>query len=42
MMGKQRFLGGGNMRGMCSAGGICSFALKEELAPLYANQTGAM
>jgi hypothetical protein len=40
--GLAAFSVGGNLRGMCSAGGICSFALKEELTPVYVNQTGAM
>ena len=40
--GKASFSVGGNMRGLCSAGGICSFSLKEELAPVLVNQTGSM
>jgi len=40
--GQASFAVGENMRGLCSAGGVCSFRLKEELVPLYVNQTGAM
>ncbi|KAK1832031.1 hypothetical protein QBC39DRAFT_257430 [Podospora conica] len=31
--------GGGNLRGLCSAGGVCSFAAKEEMLPVYLQQT---
>lgn len=29
---------GGNLRGLCSAGGVCSFAVKEEMLPVYVQQ----
>lgn len=40
--GKVEFSVGGNLRGLCSAGGICSFSLKEELVPLLVNQTASL
>lgn len=40
--GQADFSVGGNMRGLCSAGGICSFAIKEEMTPFYVNQTESM
>ncbi|KAK0640713.1 hypothetical protein B0T16DRAFT_460871 [Cercophora newfieldiana] len=40
--GQAAFSVGGNMRGLCSAGGICSFSLKEEIVPLMVNQTGSL
>ena len=33
------FAGEENMSGLCSAGGVCSFKLKEELAPFPVKQT---
>ncbi|KAK0750790.1 hypothetical protein B0T18DRAFT_425543 [Schizothecium vesticola] len=29
---------GGNLRGLCSAGGVCSFMVKEEMLPVYVQQ----
>lgn len=31
---------GGNLRGLCSAGGVCSFMVKEEMLPVYIQQKG--
>ncbi|KAL2015338.1 hypothetical protein VTK56DRAFT_5782 [Thermocarpiscus australiensis] len=38
-VGTARFVVGENMRGLCSAGGVCSFGLKEEMVPFLINQT---
>ncbi|KAK3315898.1 hypothetical protein B0H66DRAFT_480333 [Apodospora peruviana] len=38
-VGDARFVVGDNMRGLCSASGVCSFGLKEENTPFYINQT---
>ena len=37
--GAAHFAVGDNMSGLCSAGGICSFRLKDEMTPFYINQT---
>lgn len=37
--GEESFVVGENMSGLCSAGGVCSFKLKEELAPFPVKQT---
>ncbi|KAK0719311.1 hypothetical protein B0H67DRAFT_484658 [Lasiosphaeris hirsuta] len=39
--GQATFAVGDNLRGMCSAAGICSFALKE-MTPFYVNPMGEM
>jgi hypothetical protein len=36
--GEESFAVGENMSGLCSAGGVCSFKLKEELAPFVVKQ----
>lgn len=33
---------GGNLGGLCSAGGICGFSAKEELLPIFVSQTLSM
>jgi hypothetical protein len=38
-LGIADFVVGENMRGLCSASGVCSFGLKEELVPFLVNQT---
>lgn len=37
-----RFAVGDNLRGMCSAGGACSFGLKEEMVPLLVQANGPL
>ncbi|KAK4243620.1 hypothetical protein C7999DRAFT_18049 [Corynascus novoguineensis] len=37
-VGAENFKVGDNMRGLCSAGGVCSFSLKEENAPFPVKQ----
>ncbi|KAK3291147.1 uncharacterized protein B0H64DRAFT_409919 [Chaetomium fimeti] len=37
--GTENFKVGDNMRGLCSAGGVCSFELKEENTPFLVTQT---
>ncbi|KAL2260336.1 hypothetical protein VTK26DRAFT_5677 [Humicola hyalothermophila] len=37
--GSARFAVGDNMRGLCSAGGVCLFELKEENTPFLVKQT---
>jgi hypothetical protein len=37
-VGEESFAVGENMSGLCSAGGVCSFKLKEELAPFPVKQ----
>jgi hypothetical protein len=37
--GSAHFAVGDNMRGLCSAGGYCSFSIKEEKVPFHINQT---
>ena len=37
-LGVAKFVIGDNMRGLCSASGVCSFGLKEEMTPFLVNQ----
>lgn len=37
-VGEENFKVGDNMRGLCSAGGVCSFSLKEENTPFPVKQ----
>lgn len=36
--GTEKFVVGENLSGLCSASGVCAFALKEEKAPVLVKQ----